>query len=127
MDTHELDGKYSVNTMTDYEGPLKKKSDGMTNIKGGMTQRVDAAGCEWRSTFTVLNEGEVKMVSVADPTNADRDFLLTKPNGDPTSEAVTYETILKLQRKGDKIQMTGRINYGKETIIITMRRLGPSE
>ncbi len=127
MDINELDGKYSVNTMSDYDGPLQKKSDGITNIKNGATHRIDAAGCEWRSTFTVQNEGEVKMTSVADPSNANRDFLLTKPNGDPTSEPVTYETILKLQRKGDKIQMTGRINYGKEIVIITMRRLGPPE
>jgi hypothetical protein len=64
------------------------------------------------------------MRSTADPTNADVDFLLTKPNGDPTSEAVTYEATLKLQRQGERIQMTGTINYGKENVFITMRRVG---
>jgi hypothetical protein len=121
---HELDGEYNVKTTTNYDGPLQKKSDGTTYIENGQTHRVDDAGCEWRSTFDIISETEVKMTSVADPKNASIDFLLTKPNGDPTSEAVTYETTLKLQRKGDRIQMSGQINYGREIILITMRKIG---
>lgn len=120
---HPLDGTYNVKTTTDYSGPLQKQSDGTTTIKGGKTHRVDDAGCEWRSTFEVLNENEVKMTSIADPSNAALDFLLTKPNGEPTSEPVTYEAVLRLQRKGDKVQMTGQINYGQELILITMRKI----
>lgn len=123
-DVSILDGVYSVNTVSDYDGPLKKKSDGQTRIEGGKTHRVDDAGCEWSSTFTFLNDAEVQMVSVADPANADADFLLTKPNGDPTSEAVTYETTLKFQQKGERIRMTGTMNYGAENIIITMQKIG---
>lgn len=123
-DRHPLDGTYNVKTTTNYDGPLQKKSDGMTTIENGQTHRVDDAGCEWRSTFEIIGESEVKMTSVADPTNASIDFMLTKPNGEPTSEAVTYETVLKLQQKGDKVQMTGQINYGNETIFITMRKTG---
>jgi len=121
---HPLDGTYNVKTTTDYQGPLQKKSDGTTIIEHGQTHRVDKAGCEWRSTFEIISDDEVKMVSVADPSNSSVDFLLTKPNGDPTSEAVTYETVLKLLKKGDKVQMTGQINYGRENIFITMRKIG---
>lgn len=123
-DTHPLDGTYNVKTTTNYDGPLQKKSDGMTTIENSQTHRIDDAGCEWRSTFEIISETEVKMTSVADPSNAGIDFMLTKPNGEPTSEAVTYETVLKLQQKGDKVQMTGQINYGNETIFITMRKTG---
>ena len=120
----DLDGIYSVNSVTDYDGPLKKKSDGQTEIKGGKTHRVDAAGCVWNSTFEWVNteKTKVKMTSVADPSNADADFLLTRPDGTPTSESVTYETILNVMRKGDKVQMTGTINYGGDTVILTMRK-----
>ena len=123
-DRHPLDGEYNIKTTTNFEGPIQKKSDGTTRVKDGKTHRIDDVGCEWNSTFEILSETEVKMTSVADPVNADIDFLLTKPNGDLTSEPVTYETTLKLQRKGDKLQMTGNINYGNETIFITMRKIG---
>ena len=122
----ELDGLYSVNSVSDYDGPLQKKSDGQTTIIDGKTHRIDEAGCEWNSTFTWIDDQktEVKMTSVADPANANDDFLLTKPDGSPTSETVTYETVLKVMRKGDRIQMTGTINYGNETVILTMRKTG---
>lgn len=123
MDVHELDGKYQVTTTTNYQGPLEKKSDGVTEIKGGKTERRDKANCLWTSTFTVLNETSVEMVSVADPSDADIDFLLTRPDGSPCREPVTYRTVLKLARKGDKIQMSGQIEYGEEMIFLTMRKM----
>lgn len=119
----DLDGSYTVTSITSYEGPLQKQSDGVTEIKGGKTQRVDEAGCEWKSTFEWVGEGQVKMTSVADPKNAKKDFLLTKPNGEPTAQSVTYETTLNVKRKGERIQMTGTIQYGRETVFLTMRKL----
>lgn len=119
----DLDGVYNVNTVTDYDGPLQKKSDGQTEIINGKTHRIDQAGCEWNSTFEWVDDEktEVKMTSVADPSNADADFLLTRPDGSPTAESVTYETVLKVMRKGDRVQMTGTISYGGDTVILTMR------
>lgn len=121
----DLDGTYNVNTITDYDGPLKKQSDGTTTIKNGKTHRVDAAGCVWNSTFTWIDaeRTQIKMTSVADPSDADTGFLLTRPDGTPTSDPVTYEAVLKVMRKDDKIQMTGSINYGAETVILTMRKI----
>jgi hypothetical protein len=121
----DLDGQYSVNSVSDYDGPLKKQSDGQTEIVNGKTHRVDQAGCEWTSTFEWVDDDktEVKMTSVADPINAHADFLLTRPDGSPTSDKVTYETIMKVMRKGDRVQMTGSINYGNETTLLTMRSM----
>jgi len=121
---NDLDGVYAVNTVSDYSGPLQKKSDGQTEIIDGKTHRIDDAGCEWNSTFTWVDDTKtsVKMTSIADPSNANTDFLLTMPNGAPTSESVTYETILSVKRKGERVQMTGTINYGDETVILTMRK-----
>ena len=122
----ELDGRYKVNTVTDYDGPLRKMSDGETEIVGGKTNRTDDAGCVWNSTFTWADEGktQVKMTSVADPSNARADFLLTRPDGTPTSEKVTYESMLKVMRKGqDQVQLTGTINYGSDVVILTMRKI----
>lgn len=119
----DLDGTYSVTSLTDYRGPLQKQSDGLTEIKDGKTLRVDEAGCEWRSTFEWVNEGQVKMTSIADPKNARLDFLLVGPNGMPTAEPQTYESMLTVKRMGDKVQMTGTISYGAETIFLTMRKI----
>ena len=65
------------------------------------------------------------MKSTADPKNADVDFLLTRPDGSPTRDPVTYKTILKLARKDDKIQMSGQISYGGDLTFVTMRKIGP--
>ena len=122
---HPLDGKYIVTSTTDYKGPLEKKSDGETEIRDGKTQRYDRVNCLWTSTFKILSETEVEMTSVADPTHADLDFLLTRPDGSPTRETVTYKTVLRLARKEDRIQMSGQISYGGDLTFVTMRKTGP--
>lgn len=121
----DLDGTYHVHSVSNYDGPLRKQSDGQTQIVDGKTHRIDAAGCEWSSTFKYIDDTktQVQMTSVADPSNANADFLLTRPDGSPTSDKVIYETILKVMRKDDRIQMTGNINYGNETVVITMRKV----
>lgn len=119
----ELDGRYQVTTTTNYQGPLEKQSDGQTEIIDGKTSRRDTANCLWSSTFTVINPDEVEMVSVADPREAKSDFALVKLNGEPTRDPVEYRTTLKYARKGDRVQMSGTINYGTEIVFITMRKI----
>ncbi len=125
MSAHPLDGRYTVTSTTDYKGPLEKQSDGETEIRNGQTHRKDRAGCLWSSTFHILSDSEVEMISIADPTNADPLFLLLRPDGSPTREPVTYKAILKLARKDDRIQMSGQIAYGKDLTFLTMRKTGP--
>jgi len=120
---HDLDGTYSVTSLTSYDGPLQKQSDGITTIVDGRTDRIDEAGCEWRSSFVWVDDDHVRMTSIADPTNARADFLLTKPSGEPTSEVQIYESILTVKRLGDRLQMTGTIQYGKDTVFLTMRKM----
>lgn len=119
-----LDGTYQISTITNYHGPLERKSDGITEIRNGRTSRTDDNKVLWTSDFTIINDQQVKMVSVADPTDAAGDFALTRPDGSPTREPVTYESILRYARKGDKVQMSGQIEYGNEIIFITLRRTG---
>lgn len=121
--THPLDGTYQVSTTSSYQGPLKKKSDGQTVIKDGRTERIDEAGCKWTSSFEILSDTEVRMVSLADPTKAAQDFALTRHDGSPTREPVEYTTTLKFQQKGDRIQMSGQIHYGDEVVFLTMRKI----
>ncbi len=123
---HPLDGKYRITSTSTGRSDIEKRSDGETEIRQSQTERHDDANCKWTSTFTIVNENEVKMASVADPADAAVDFLLTAPDGTPTRDPVTYETTLKLARKkdtgGDKIQMSGQITYGNDTIFLTMRK-----
>jgi len=121
---NELDGTYQVSSTTSYNGPLEKKSDGVTEIKNGQTERRDNANVLWTSTFNIINENEVEMISVADPSDAPEDFSLTNPDGSPTREPVTYKAILKLSRKGDKIQLSGQIEYDNDITFLTMRKSG---
>lgn len=121
---HPLDGVYRVTSTTNYDGPLEKKSDGQTEIRGGRTERYDGYNCHWESSFKILSEEEVEMISVADPEKADVDFLLRRPDGSPTRDKVVYRSTLKLARKGDKIQMSGQIHYGDEIVFLTLRKTG---
>ena len=124
MDNGPLDGKYRITTTTSYNGPIEKRSDSEREIRNGQTQRLDDANCKWTSTFEVISETQIKMTSVADPENANIDFLLTAPDGSPTREKTTYEALLKLSRKdNDKIHMSGQIHYGHDVVFITMRKI----
>lgn len=118
----DLDGTYNVSSTSSYGGPLERKSDGVTEIRDGKTFRTDNNGVTWASTFTILSETEVEMIAVADPAKAHKDYALTRPDGVPTREPVTYRSVLKLARKGDKIQMSGQIEYGNDVIFLTMRK-----
>lgn len=122
--THPLDGQYRITSTSSYKGDIEKRSDGETEIRNSQTQRFDDANCSWTSTFTILSDTEVKMTSVADASKADVDFLLTAPDGSPTRGPVTYETTLKLARKGDKVQMSGQIHYGNDVVFLTLRKTG---
>jgi len=120
---HELDGTYQVTSTSSYQGPLEKKSDGQTQIINGETSRHDDNNCLWTSTFTILNDTEVEMISIADASGANSDFMLTAPDGSPTRKPVTYKAILKLQRKGDRIQMSGQVTYDDNITLLTMRKI----
>jgi hypothetical protein len=120
----ELDGTYRIVTVSSYGGPIEQKSDGVTEIRDGRTQRRDANNVLWTSTFEVVSPDQVKMTSVADPADAAGDFALLRPDGAPTRAPVTYETLLRYARKGDKVQLSGQIEYGKDIIILTMRSIG---
>jgi hypothetical protein len=118
----DFDGTYHVSSTSNYGGPLEKKSDGVTKISDGKTERRDGNNVLWTSTFKIMSDTEVEMVSVADPGEAKPDFALLLPDGRPTRAPVTYRSTLKLARKGDKIQMSGRIEYGNEIVFLTLRR-----
>ena len=120
---HPLDGKYRVTSTTSGRGDIEKRSDGETEIKNSQTHRLDGANCRWTSTFSILNDSQVKMVSVADATHADIDFLLIAPDSSPTRGPVTYEAILKYARKGEQIQLSGQIEYGLDLVFLTMRKI----
>ena len=122
--SHPLDGIYQVTSVSDYDGPLQKQSDGQTEIREGKTHRIDDAGCEWNSSFDILNEAEVKMTSHVDPANASADFLLVRADGTPTSDPVTYEAVLSLKQQGDKIMMSGSVSDGSQNVVLTLRKIG---
>lgn len=125
--THELDGQYQITSRSNYHGALQgmeEKTDGVTELRNGITSRRDKANCLWTSTFKVIGDEEVEMTSVADPTDADPDFSLLRLDGTPSRQITTYTTVLKLMRKGDKLQMTGQIEYGNNVTFITMRKIG---
>lgn len=119
----DLDGTYTVTSLTSYQGPLQKQSDGITEIKGGKTMRLDAAGCEWRSTFTWVDENTVKMTSVVDPALADDGFQLKDADGNPTSEPQTYETVLNVKREGEALQLSGTISSDGQNALLIMRKV----
>ncbi len=121
--THPLDGKYRISSTSTRKDDIEKRSDGETEIINGKTERYDDANCKWSSTFEIISDTEVKMTSIADPSEADIDFLLIAPDGTPTQLPVTYEATLKLSRKDEDIQISGQIDYGMDTVFLTLRKI----
>lgn len=119
----DLDGKYTVLTQGARTDSQQKKGDGFTVIKDGKTMRLDAAGCEWRSTFTWVDENTVKMTSVVDPALADDGFQLKDAEGNPTSEPQTYETVLNVKREGEALQLSGTISSDGQNALLIMRKV----
>ncbi len=119
----DLNGKYRVTTISDYQGPVPMKSDGITEIKNGQTQRTDAAGVKWTTQLAVMSDGEVKLTSTADPGGASKDFLLTSETGELTHDPVVYTAVLKVSRKDNAIRLSGTIQHGKISTVITMAKM----
>ena len=99
MSKTELDGKYRVSTVSNYQGPVERRSDGETEIVDGKTERIDDNKVLWTSTFEVVSETEVRMTSVADPSD------------------------MRMARKGKDVRMSGQIEVGDEIIFLTMRSI----
>lgn len=119
----DLDGKYRVTTISDYNGPVPMKSDGITEVVNGQTHRSDANGVQWTTQFTVISDNEVRLTSTADPKNAKENFLLTKENGELTGDPIVYTAVLKVARKGADIRLSGAIQYGKTSTVINMAKI----
>jgi|AntRauTorcE11897_2_1112592.scaffolds.fasta_scaffold00395_21 hypothetical protein len=122
MEITDLDGTYLVTTATDHQSPIAKKSDGLTEIRSGWTERTDEAGCLWTTQLAILSENEVEFISTADPSAANGDFCLTDKNGNLTRQPVTYQSILRMDRKGEKIRLSGKIEHGHITTVITLMK-----
>lgn len=54
--TTALDGIYQVSSTSNYDGPLVKRSDGITEIRNGTTSRRDGNNVLWTSTFHILSD-----------------------------------------------------------------------
>ena len=121
----DLDGKYRVTTISDYNGPVPLKSDGITEVRNGQTHRTDSNNVQWTTQLTILSDQEVKLTSTADPKDAKKNFLLTRENGDLTNDPVVYTAILKVARKGADIRLSGTITHGKTSTVITMTKIFP--
>jgi hypothetical protein len=119
----DIDGRYRVTTVSDYQGPLQMQSDGETEFVNGETDRIDKKGCRWNTRLTVIGDDEVKFESTADPFDADPDYCLTTEGGQPTREAVTYAAVLKVSRKGDRIRLSGQITHGRTVTVITLTKI----
>jgi hypothetical protein len=119
----DLEGKYHVTTISDYQGVVPMKSDGVTEIKNGRTHRTDAAGVQWTTEFAILSDTEVKLTSTADPRAANKDFLLTDEKGNLTNDPVVYTAVLKVARRGKDIRLSGNIQHGKIMTVLTMAKI----
>lgn len=117
---HPLDGNYIISTTS--SDPAQHKSDGETIIENGQTCRFDDANCKWTSTFEIISDTEVKMTSIADASDAHPDFFLISEGNMPTRSPVTFVSALKLARKINKIQISGKVDHGGDIVFITMRK-----
>ena len=123
MSLENLDGKYRVQSKTSYDGPFQLNSDGITEIKNGLTFRKDNKGCTWESSFMPIFGDQVKVESTVDPSTAPKDVMIHDVAGNPTRETVLYKSILNSKIVDGKIVMSGTIICGDETIELIMTQI----
>ena len=123
MSLENLDGEYKIESKSSYKGPFQLNSDGVTEIRNGLTHRKDKKGCTWESYFRAISDNEVEIESTVDPSTAPEDVMLYDTNGKATRDTITYKSILKAKIVDDKIVISGTIQNGNETTEITMTQI----
>jgi hypothetical protein len=119
----DLDGRYKISTASDDNASLPLQTDGVTVIVDGFTDRIDRHGCRWTTRLTLVDPHTVKLVTTADPLEADPDFMLTGQDGRPTRKAVEYSALLKASRKNGRLRLSGGIEYGRFITVLTMMKI----
>ena len=123
---HPFDGLYNIETQSTALGFAEARSDGRTRIKESRTDRIDRAGYKWNSFFESVSDEVVRMVSRADPANADPQYDMSTPDGlaDGKRKTQRFETLLDVTREeGRVIKMSGQIEANGMTVYISMTRL----
>jgi len=116
----ELDGQYNVTSESSDGGPFHANGDGVTVIKNGLTYRTDKSGCIWESSFSVIGEDKVQIESTVDPSNAGSAKHIVDAEGKPTSNIVTYKSVLDAKKVNGKIVLSGTIKHGNNTTRLVM-------
>jgi hypothetical protein len=111
----DLEGKYIVKSETSDGGPYIVNGDGETEIRNGLTFRLDRNGFIWESSFSVMGPKLVLMESTLDPSRAGDDAYIKDEKGNPTKAIVTYRTVLEVGYESDRLVMEGIIEHGGET------------
>ena len=127
MNPYPFDGRYKVETESTALGYSTGKSDGETLIKKSETNRVDEFGCKWNSRFEGISQGVLKMISKADPTNAEEGFRLDVPDGSGMNgrEPQTFETMMDVTFNDSKVaEISGKVEANGLAVYITMTRIG---
>lgn len=115
-----LDGTYEVRSQAQAGPRLIPNGDGETVIANGMTFRKDDHGLIWESTFTIIDENSVEMVSTVDPSHAAEDTFVIDDKGNPTKGMVTYKSMLTATTEDDRLVLRGEIHHGGSVTALAM-------
>ena len=124
-----LDGKYSVHSHApgndDAPGAdgVIVNGDGETVIQNGLTFRKDANGFIWESSFTILNDHQVKMESTVDPSHGDSAAFVVDAKGNLTKSMVTYSTVLDASFENGALTLRGEITHSGGITALTMTKI----
>lgn len=119
----ELDGRYEIRTQSSEAGPHTLDSDGVTEIRDGLTWRKDKNGFIWESAFTITGDA-VLMQSTLDPSHAPGGKFITDEKGNPTKSIMTYKTVMAVSRDNGRLTLSGDISHGDTVTRVTMSKIG---
>jgi hypothetical protein len=120
---NDIDGKYLVKSETGSGGTFTVNEDDVTEIRDGLTYRKDKKGLIWESSFSLVEDNQVRLESTVDPSHADNAIYLADEKGNPTNSMMSYNTLLDVKTVDGKIVMSGTIRNGNETIRLTLQKL----
>lgn len=120
---NDIDGKYLVKSETSSGGVFTANDDETTEIRDGLTYRRDKKGLIWESSFSLTEDNQVKLESTVDPSQAGNTVHLSDDKGNPTSDMLSYNTLLDVKIVDGKLVMSGTIRHGNESTRLTLKKL----
>ena len=120
----DLNGFYKVTYQTlEVSEEWFEFSEANVEIINGTMIGTDLGGVIWNANFSLLPDGRsLGFTAVLDASEAPSDVFLHDKMGNMTREQQTYTGVFKINKFGDEVTLSGKVNHGVLNVVVNMTR-----